>query len=454
MRKLIAVCCALFLAAGVGVLWYTQTPTDEMLLSMARERPIRQGVSSAQPLWGSPKLIAEMVKARESEGRETDILLGSSELGYIVQDSAHPTRFFSENNYGFDFMPLGGAGYQSLWATIEVAALDECGALPQKKIALLIGNQWFMNEAGCTPEAFLNSYSSEALQECVDNPKLSENLKDRILDRVSSLGADWQSEVLREPSIIEKLNKVISGAWKEGSRRDELQDSLMANGPYCKQDTSVAKPDWDYALTLAEQEGEKACTNNEYGINDEYFNTYVSDVPWGSYYKGEPFANWSEVEFSDLKLFLEVCKELAIAPLLIIEPVNGVYYDIQPYTKESRAQFYDKLRHVLDEAEVEYLDLSGHDYDKYYLRDVMHLGWKGWVEVDKALYQFYRVDGASETNYARENREAEGVRDGTSEWTTSPGETTAEQDAETAAGEMLEVEGAGTEVMKDEEASS
>ena len=38
---------------------------------------------------------------------------------------------------------------------------------------------------------------------------------------------------------------------------------------------------------------------------------------------------------------------------------------------------------------MDYLDLSGHDYDKYYLRDVMHLGWKGWVEVDRALCEFY-----------------------------------------------------------------
>ena len=163
----------------------------------------------------------------------------------------------------------------------------------------------------------------------------------------------------------------------------------------------------------------------------------MSDKPWGQPYEGEPFSDWSEVEFSDLKLFLDVCKELGITPFLVIEPVNGEYYDIQPYTKESREGFYGKLRTALDEAEVEYLDLSSHDYDKYYLRDVMHAGWKSWVEIDRALCEFYGADASSAVGGAVN---ADGR-----------GETTAEQDADAAAEEMLEVEGAGKEVAEDRE---
>lgn len=144
-----------------------------------------------------------------------------------------------------------------------------------------------------------------------------------------------------------------------------------------------------------------------------------------------------------MQLFLVVCKELGITPLLVIEPVNGEYYDIQRYTKESRAEFYDELRDVLDGAEVDYLDLSGHDYDKYYLRDVMHLGWKSWVEVDRALCEFY---GAGKSAGAGDEA-GNGVH-------LDRGETAAEQDAETAADDMLEVEGAGKEVVKDEGAAS
>ncbi len=436
MRKLIAVCCALLLAVGVGVAWYVQAPSDAALREMAWERPVT--TRPAAELWGSPSLLAEMVKSQEAQGRKVGFLLGSSELGQTAEDSAHPVRFFAENNAGFDLIALGGGGYQSLWATIETAALDECGALPRKKIAFLIGDQWFMNKEGCTSEAFLNSFSEEAFQECMENSGLTEETKEQIRARVEALGVGAQKvEYLADNSIVARANRAIAGLGTDGERRSLLAEALEANAPFEEKENGGAALDWDLLMERAEQEGAAACTNNPYGIYDDYFDTYVSDKPWGQPYEGEPFSDWSEVEFSDLKLFLDVCKELGITPFLVIEPVNGEYYDIQPYTKESREGFYGKLRTALDEAEVEYLDLSSHDYDKYYLRDVMHAGWKSWVEIDRALCEFYGADASSAVGGAVN---ADGR-----------GETTAEQDADAAAEEMLEVEGAGKEVMEDRE---
>lgn len=445
MRKLIAVCCALALALSAGVAWYLQAPTDGALRETARENPACARPAGA--LWGSPALLAEMVKAQEAQGRTVGFLLGSSELGQTAEDSAHPVRFFEENDLGFSLISLGAGGYQSLWAAIETAALDQCGALPQKKIAFLIGDQWFMNEEGCTPEAFLNSFSEEAFRECMESSGLSEGTKWHICARVEELGVDAQKvSDLTDNSLVANVSRAVSDFVSGGECRAAMAEGLAANEPFEHSDGATAQPDWDALMERAEQEGAAACTNNEYGIYDEYFDTYVSDVAWGQYYEGEPFTSWSETEFCDLRLFLTVCKELGITPLLVIEPVNGEYYDIQPYTKESRAEFYEKLRGVLDEAEVDYVDLSGHDYDKYYLRDVMHLGWKSWVEVDRALCEFY---GGGESD-----RSDSSVADEVGTRSDERGETSAEKDAEAAADEMLEVEGAGKEVLEDEEAAS
>jgi D-alanine transfer protein len=38
------------------------------------------------------------------------------------------------------------------------------------------------------------------------------------------------------------------------------------------------------------------------------------------------------------------------------------------------------------------VDLTGYEYEEYFLCDIMHLGWKGWLEVDKAIEQYYRED--------------------------------------------------------------
>ena len=35
------------------------------------------------------------------------------------------------------------------------------------------------------------------------------------------------------------------------------------------------------------------------------------------------------------------------------------------------------------------VDFSGHEYDKYFLKDTIHLGWKGWIYFDEAVQNFY-----------------------------------------------------------------
>ena len=84
MRKLIAVCCALALALSAGVAWYLQAPTDGALRETARENPACARPAGA--LWGSPALLAEMVKAQEAQGRTVGFLLGSSELGQTAEE--------------------------------------------------------------------------------------------------------------------------------------------------------------------------------------------------------------------------------------------------------------------------------------------------------------------------------------------------------------------------------
>jgi Protein involved in D-alanine esterification of lipoteichoic acid and wall teichoic acid (D-alanine transfer protein) len=34
-------------------------------------------------------------------------------------------------------------------------------------------------------------------------------------------------------------------------------------------------------------------------------------------------------------------------------------------------------------------DFSDKEYEKYFLKDIMHIGWKGWVYVNQSLVQFH-----------------------------------------------------------------
>ena len=51
--------------------------------------------------------------------------------------------------------------------------------------------------------------------------------------------------------------------------------------------------------------------------------------------------------------------------------------------------YYKKVREQVEKAGYPVIDFSGHEYDKYFLKDTIHLGWKGWIYFDEAVQKFY-----------------------------------------------------------------
>ena len=50
--------------------------------------------------------------------------------------------------------------------------------------------------------------------------------------------------------------------------------------------------------------------------------------------------------------------------------------------------YYKKVREQVEKAGYPVVDFSGHEYDKYFLKDTIHLGWKGWIYFDEAVQKF------------------------------------------------------------------
>ena len=97
-------------------------------------------------------------------------------------------------------------------------------------------------------------------------------------------------------------------------------------------------------------------------------------------------------EYNDLRLFLDICEELDIEPMLVSVPVNGFYYDYTGLPQSERQQYYQNIREIASEYDVQLLDLSSQEYTPYFLHDIMHLGWKGWVYVIQGVHEFYQQD--------------------------------------------------------------
>ena len=70
-------------------------------------------------------------------------------------------------------------------------------------------------------------------------------------------------------------------------------------------------------------------------------------------------------------------------------PVNGLYYDHLGLDEEKRTEFYDTVEKLADDKGFEVLNLQNKEYEKYYLSDVMHLGWKGWLNINEEMYKYF-----------------------------------------------------------------
>ncbi len=147
--------------------------------------------------------------------------------------------------------------------------------------------------------------------------------------------------------------------------------------------------DWDKENENAEKMGQEACTNNDFYVYNEYYDTYIKpklNTLENSYVNVDLMKS---KEWDDYELFLKTCKELGLKPYFIIVPTNGFYYDYLGLSKEKRTQFYDKLESMAKDYGFDYLDMRQKEYEPYFFKDIMHLGWKGWIYVSKKITEYY-----------------------------------------------------------------
>ena len=324
-------------------------------------------------------------------------VLGSSELS-ASDDVAYPPALFHNGNSDFNMILIGRGSMQSLHHAINLGAMADI--LPDKKVVLILSPQWF-TASNLSSEAYASRFSERMYSEFLKNTDISYNTKEKVTERVKSL-------LTADPKQLERVEKYEKAYLRHGLNPllqcdIRLYDSFMS----FRQDFLLAKEaehledsgsefvetetiDFEQLLVQAQEAGDEACTNNQFYIYDEYYDTYVRDVEET---KKNSWVNMSYLEspeYDDLRIFLDVCKETGTEPLIVSIPVNGLWYDWCGFPTENRQAYYEKIRNICAEYQVEIADFSDKEYESYFLKDVMHLGWKGWVYVDEAVYEFYK----------------------------------------------------------------
>lgn len=326
-------------------------------------------------------------------------LYGSSELGSKVPQN--PVNLYPFNDANYDISIYGVAHVQNLQHATMLGGIDSYK--DNSKIAIVQSLQWFQEDNGISADEFLSAFSEVQFYQFMNNRKISvENKRyfcKRILELLESKNTQveevFYAKTYISDYVIERgLNFIIKPYYLLKEELLETRDKILVYKELKKQEekneiSDIKKINFDEEYKKAEEQGSKLVTNNSFFAEDGYYDKYLKDIEGDleNKYINDNILN--SREFEDFEFLLSVCKDLNIKPYIILMNVNGWYYDYTGIGIEERREFYSKLEKIAKDNGFDVLNLNNKEYEKYYLSDVMHLGWKGWLNVTEEMYKYF-----------------------------------------------------------------
>ncbi|MBE6055214.1 MAG: D-alanyl-lipoteichoic acid biosynthesis protein DltD [Clostridium sartagoforme] len=326
------------------------------------------------------------------------MLLGSSELSSPVEQN--PINMFPNNYAEYDVSIFGRAYTQSLQHSTILSNIEDIGK--DDKVAIVISAQWFEYLSGIDGNDFSVNFSEQQFYEFFNNKNINKENKVYYAKRIAELlrkSGEYGEEriyanLYYRDNIITKITLTLLKPYyslKEYmlETKDKVQTIKILEKLNNKSEKSIKNIDWNEEYKKAEAEGKEKVTNNDIFVEDSYYDTYLRD-------KYDTLKDrWKDIdllkskELEDYKFFLDTCEQVGVKPLVILMPVNGLYYDHLGLDEEKRTEFYDTVEKLADDKGFEVLNLQNKEYEKYYLSDVMHLGWKGWLNINEEMYKYF-----------------------------------------------------------------
>ena len=326
------------------------------------------------------------------------VFMGSSELVAKINQDYHPNKIFNYND--FNIMQIGTSYSQNIIQATTLGSIE--GSMSKRKVAIVESIQWF-EKGGTQQDAFLNKASQNHIFHMLENEKISKETKEKLINRIIEItkGNKQQNDIYKKYKsyfidgkgtiVDKKLMELDDAIYSFKLKRKFYENHAKADYPLLGDKT----PDynWEQMTDQFVAEVKKKTDNNDYAVDNKYYNTYLRDR-YASLKDAYKDLNYLESpEYSDMELFLTVAKELGIEVEVIILPVNGKWNDYTGVSREMREETYKKIENVAKSHGATVLNYGNREYEDYFLFDVMHVGVKGWMEVEKELYKF-----ANETN--------------------------------------------------------
>lgn len=334
---------------------------------------------------GAKSSSVDFVRANLRE--DSLLMLGSSEFSTPAQTVAQvPAQVFGTNNYGVRPMLVGEAFDQALWHAIALGALAD-GGLPRNKVVLVVSLGEY-TDGGLDNASFGERFSYTLYQAFCKNNRIDERTREYVRKRLIEQGIDEATvRAAGREDPLASVDGFVLGLMDDLRLRGQLGE-VRASGMPLAQGTETV-PDWDLLRMQALEEAQRRSTTNEWGAEDGFWTRELQPVldrlegaRAGETYTATP-------EYEDLACFLDICDACGIEPLVIIEPSMGPYYDYIGIDAQTRAGAYQRICDVVAQhPQAQIADFSDREYERYFLFDIVHFGWTGWIDAEQAIYDF------------------------------------------------------------------
>lgn len=328
-------------------------------------------------------------------------MYGSSELSRL--DQFHPSNYFKVNQAGFTPFLVGRGGTESLIHFLNFS--EHTNQLKGKKIVFVLSPQWFQPK-GADESHFVPNYSSLQGYDLAFNQKLDPKLKKLAIKRLlhytpvrddQMLSTLYRAELSNNQWLQQKAAMVrpFAYVYRNMLEKKDLYYTLAGGVPRHRViSPAVKQKSWEQLNAEADMLGRHQANNNPFYVVNSQYNKLKARVPALKNYK-QGASYGKSVEYHDFQLVLDLLKESGAQPLFISVPVNGPWYDYTGFPKSGRIAYYKRIKQQIEAEGFQVADFSAHEYDPYFMKDTIHIGWKGWVYTDRAIKDFY--SGRSQT---------------------------------------------------------
>ncbi|MGT2742097.1 D-alanyl-lipoteichoic acid biosynthesis protein DltD [Streptococcus plurextorum] len=318
---------------------------------------------------------------------------GSSEWSRI--DAFHPSVLAEAYHRKYTPFLLGQRGSASLMHYFGIQQIEP--ALAEKQAIYVISPQWFVKEginkhavqkyhsSGQTID-FLKYQTGTAYERYAACRFLEVAPDDSLKDMVAKVASgqplsDWDRKILDLRSAIYDKEDAL---FSQLSTEDAYQENIL---PKVKE---LPKEYSSEALeALATKVGRQSATNNDFGIINTFYENRIAKHLKRLKGSQKKLNYLQSPEYNDLQLVLNQFAQSRVNVLFIIPPVNSKWSDFTGLDTDMYQQSVAKITYQLKSQGFTNIADFSKDGDKpYFMQDTIHMGWNGWLAMDKVVEPF------------------------------------------------------------------